>query len=57
VERSGTDLVALSEEHLPVLEALQRRDGELAAEAMRAHLLHAAEILGSAASGEGPGER
>ncbi|MGD9735832.1 MAG: GntR family transcriptional regulator [Solirubrobacterales bacterium] len=52
VERSGTDLVALSEDHLPVLEALQRRDGELAAAAMRAHLLHAAELLDGAAAGE-----
>jgi DNA-binding GntR family transcriptional regulator len=45
VSRPGTDLVAVAEEHLPVLEALRARDGERAAAAMHAHLMHAAELL------------
>jgi len=45
VERTGTDLVVLSEEHLPVLEALKEHDGEKAAAAVEGHLLHAAELL------------
>jgi DNA-binding GntR family transcriptional regulator len=45
VSRPGTDLVHLSERHLPVLDALRRRDPEAAAEAMHEHLMGAAELL------------
>ena len=31
ISRPGTDLVALAEEHLPILEALRARDGKRAA--------------------------
>ena len=45
VSRPGIDLVHLSERHLPVLEALRRRDPDAAAEAMHEHLMGAAELL------------
>ena len=45
VSRPGTDLVAVAEQHLPVLEALQARDGERAAAAMEEHLMRAADLL------------
>jgi DNA-binding GntR family transcriptional regulator len=45
VSRPGTDLVAVVEQHLPVLEALEARDGERAAAAMTEHLMRAADLL------------
>jgi len=45
VSRPGTNLVAVTEQHLPVLEALEAHDGERAAEAMTEHLMHAADVL------------
>lgn len=45
VSRPGIDLVHLSDRHVPVLEALRRRDRAKAAEAMEAHLLGAADLL------------
>jgi DNA-binding GntR family transcriptional regulator len=45
VSRPGTDLVAVAEQHLPVLEALEARDGERAAAAMTEHLMLAADLL------------
>src|SRR5215218_264547 len=45
VSRPGTDLVAVTEQHLPVLEALEARDGERAAAAMSEHLMRAADHL------------
>lgn len=45
VSRPGTDLVAVAEQHLPVLEALRARDGERAAAAIETHLMRAAEML------------
>ena len=45
VSRPGTDLVAVAEQHLPVLEALKARDGERAAAAMEEHLMRAADSL------------
>ena len=45
ISRPGTDLVALAEEHLPILEALRARDGKRAAKAMHKHLMHAAKLL------------
>ena len=45
ISRPGTDLVALAEEHLPILEALRARDGKRAARAMHEHLMHAAKLL------------
>ena len=52
VSRPGTDLVALSERHLPVLEALRAGDAEAAAQAMHDHLMGAAELLRPAAAME-----
>ena len=52
VSRPGTDLVALSERHVPVLEALRRGDPEAAARAMHDHLMGAAELLRPAAEAE-----
>lgn len=43
--RPGADLVALAEQHRPVLAALEERDPDRAAQAMREHLMHAAELL------------
>jgi hypothetical protein len=45
VSRPGTDLVAVAEQHLPVLQALEARDGERAAAAMENHLMQAADLL------------
>ena len=45
VSRPGTDLVHLSERHVPVLEALRRHDPDAAAGAMHDHLMGAAELL------------
>jgi DNA-binding GntR family transcriptional regulator len=45
VSQPGIDLLALSERHRPILEALRRRDGEAAAERMHDHLMDAAELL------------
>ena len=46
VSRPGIDLTHLSERHVPILAALKRRDAQGAAEAMHAHLMGAAELLG-----------
>jgi DNA-binding GntR family transcriptional regulator len=45
VSRPGTDLHAVAQQHLPVLEALEARDGESAAAAMQEHLMSTAEGL------------
>jgi DNA-binding GntR family transcriptional regulator len=45
VSRPGIDLVHLSDRHVPILEALRRRDPEAAASAMHEHLMGAAELL------------
>jgi DNA-binding GntR family transcriptional regulator len=45
VSQPGLDLLALSERHVPILDALRARDGEAAAEAMHNHLMDAAELL------------
>jgi DNA-binding GntR family transcriptional regulator len=45
VSRPGLDLRALSERHVPILEALRARDPDAAAEAMHDHLMGAAELL------------
>jgi DNA-binding GntR family transcriptional regulator len=45
VSQPGIDLLALSERHVPILEALRARDGEAAATAMHQHLMDAAELL------------
>ena len=45
VSQPGTDLLALSERHVPILEALRARDAEAAAAAMHQHLMDAAELL------------
>jgi DNA-binding GntR family transcriptional regulator len=45
VSQPGLDLLALSERHVPILEALRARDGEAAAGAMHRHLMDAAELL------------
>jgi DNA-binding GntR family transcriptional regulator len=45
VSKADVDLLALSERHVPILEALRARDGEAAAEAMHRHLMDAAELL------------
>ena len=45
VSRPGLDLLALSERHVPILEALRARDPEAAAAAMHRHLMDAAELL------------
>lgn len=47
VSRPGIDLVALTEEHIPILNALKARNRKAAAKAMRDHLLHAAGFLSS----------
>jgi DNA-binding GntR family transcriptional regulator len=49
VSRPGTDLVALSEQHRPILEALQARKPAAAAKAMQRHLLQATELLRASA--------
>ncbi len=45
VSRPGIDLVALSERHVPVVEALRHGDAEAASRAMHDHLMGAAELL------------
>jgi DNA-binding GntR family transcriptional regulator len=45
VSRAGTDLGHLAESHRPVLEALEKRDGEAAAAALHTHLMDAASVL------------
>jgi DNA-binding GntR family transcriptional regulator len=45
VSQPGLDLQALSERHVPILDALRARDGDAAAEAMHQHLMDAAELL------------
>ena len=45
VSKSEVDLLALSERHVPILEALRARDGEAAADAMHRHLMDAADLL------------
>ena len=45
VSQPGLDLKALSERHVPILDALRARDGDAAAEAMHRHLMDAAELL------------
>jgi DNA-binding GntR family transcriptional regulator len=45
VSRPGLDLKALSERHVPILDALRARDADAAAEAMHRHLMDAADLL------------
>ncbi len=45
VSQPGLDLLALSERHVPILEALRARDAEAAAAAMHRHLMDAADLL------------
>jgi DNA-binding GntR family transcriptional regulator len=45
VSQPGLDLLALSERHVPILEALRVRDADAAAAAMHKHLMDAAELL------------
>ena len=45
VSRSSLDLVELSERHVPILRAMERRDPAGAARAMEEHLAHAADLL------------
>jgi DNA-binding GntR family transcriptional regulator len=45
VSRPGLDLLALSERHIPILDALRARDPDAAAAAMHRHLMDAAELL------------
>jgi len=45
VSQPGLDLRALSDRHVPILEALRARAGDAAAEAMHRHLMEAAELL------------
>jgi DNA-binding GntR family transcriptional regulator len=45
VSQPGLDLRALSDRHLPILDALRARDGDAAAAAMHKHLMDAAELL------------
>jgi DNA-binding GntR family transcriptional regulator len=45
VSQPGLDLRALSDRHVPILEALRARDGEAAAAAMHKHLMEAAQLL------------
>jgi DNA-binding GntR family transcriptional regulator len=45
VSRPGIDLVHLSDRHVPILEALRRREPEAAAGAMHEHLMGAAALL------------
>lgn len=52
VSRPGTDLVALSVEHFPILEALEAHDPDRAAEAMHDHLLRVGERLASMSDAE-----
>jgi DNA-binding GntR family transcriptional regulator len=45
VSRPGIDLIALSDRHVPILDALRRHDPDAAAAAMHEHLMGAAELL------------
>ena len=45
VSQPGLDLRALSDRHVPILDALRARDGEAAAAAMHKHLMEAAQLL------------
>jgi DNA-binding GntR family transcriptional regulator len=45
VSQPGLDLRALSERHVPILDALRARDADAAADAMHRHLMEAAELL------------
>jgi DNA-binding GntR family transcriptional regulator len=45
VSQPGLDLRALSERHVPILDALRARDGDAAAAAMHRHLMDAADLL------------
>jgi DNA-binding GntR family transcriptional regulator len=45
VSQPGLDLLALSERHIPILDALRARDPDNAADAMHRHLMDAAELL------------
>ncbi|HWM08610.1 MAG TPA: GntR family transcriptional regulator [Solirubrobacteraceae bacterium] len=45
VSKSDVDLLALSERHVPILEALRARDGDAAADSMHRHLMDAAALL------------
>jgi DNA-binding GntR family transcriptional regulator len=45
VSQPGLDLRALSDRHVPILDALRARDGDAAAEAMHQHLMDAADLL------------
>jgi DNA-binding GntR family transcriptional regulator len=45
VSQPGLDLLALSERHIPILDALRARDGDAAAAAMHQHLMDAADLL------------
>jgi DNA-binding GntR family transcriptional regulator len=45
VSQPGLDLRALSDRHVPILDALRARDAEAAAAAMHRHLMDAAELL------------
>jgi DNA-binding GntR family transcriptional regulator len=45
VSQPGLDLLALSERHVPILEALRARDASAAGDAMHRHLMDAAELL------------
>jgi DNA-binding GntR family transcriptional regulator len=45
VSRPGIDLIALSDRHVPILDALRRHDPDAAAAAMHEHLMGAADLL------------
>jgi DNA-binding GntR family transcriptional regulator len=45
VSQAGLNLLALSERHIPILDALRARDPDAAADAMHRHLMDAAELL------------
>jgi DNA-binding GntR family transcriptional regulator len=45
VSQPGLNLLALSERHIPILDALRARDPDAAADAMHRHLMDAAELL------------
>ena len=45
VSQPGLDLRALSDRHIPILDALRARDSDAAAAAMHKHLMEAAELL------------
>jgi DNA-binding GntR family transcriptional regulator len=52
VSQPGLDLLALSERHVPILDALRARDGDAAADAMHRHLMDAADLLRPTATKE-----